>query len=202
MEPNRWHKLMKAFNLANNVSTYDSLLKVYSEKHRHYHTFQHIDACLSHLDKSKNFAQNSQEIEVALWFHDAIYKPYSPNNELKSAIWAKKFLLENKIDKTIADRVYDLIMVTLHNCPTTTIDEVLLVDIDLTILGSQPEVYQVFENNIRKEYRWIPYFYYRKKRKEILQFFLTHARIYQTEYFYNLLEKQARENIQRTLMDL
>ena len=193
---------MKAFNLADNNSTFHSLQQAYSEKHRHYHTQQHINACLLHLDNSINLATNPYEIEIALWFHDAIYQPYSADNELKSALWAKKFLFENNVDKVIITRIYNLIMVTLHNGLINTADEALMIDIDLTILGNHADVYQIFEKNIRKEYRFVPYFLYKKKRAEILQGFLDQARIYHTECFLKLFEKLARKNIQKTLLNL
>ena len=202
MELNRWHKLMRAFNLADNNSVFHSLLQAYSQRHRCYHTSEHINACLIHLDNSNHLATNPYEIEMALWFHDAIYQPYSSDNELKSALLAKKFLLENNVDKTIIARIYNLVMVTLHNGLTSTEDEALMIDIDLTILGSNTDVYQIFEKNIRKEYRFVPYFLYKKKRVEILQGFIKQAKIYQTEYFYKLFEKQARNNIQRILLNL
>jgi len=193
---------MKVFNLADNNSTFHSLQQAYAEKHRHYHTQQHINACLAHLDNSKHLATNPYEIEMALWFHDAIYQPYSSDNELKSALWAKKFLFDNNIDNAIITRVYNLIMVTLHNGLINTTDEALMIDIDLTILGSHADVYQLFEKNIRKEYRFVPYFLYKKKREEILQGFLDQARIYQAECFYTLFEGQARKNIQKALLNL
>ena len=193
---------MKAFNLADNNSIFHSLQQAYSEKHLHYHTQQHISACLAHLDDSNHLATNPYEIEMALWFHDVIYQPYSSDNELKSALWAKNFLLKNNVDKAIIARVYNLIMVTLHNGLINTADEALMIDIDLTILGSHTDIYHIFEKNIRKEYRFVPYFLYKKKRAEILQGFLDQARIYHTEYFYALFEKLARENIQKALLNL
>ena len=202
MELSRWHQLMKVFNLADNNSRFHSLQQAYSEEHRHYHTQQHINACLAHLHNSNHLTPNPYEIEMALWFHDAIYQPYSSDNELKSALLVENFLLENNVEKTIIARIYNLVMVTLHNGLANTEDEALMIDIDLTILGSNADVYNIFEKNIRKEYRFVPYFLYKKKRAEILQGFLKQAKIYQTKYFYTLFEIQARENIQAAILNL
>jgi len=199
MKVKQWHNLMQSFGLEKNQETSEKLTKAYSEKQRHYHTFDHINACLKHLEKVRDLAEKPDEIEMALWFHDAIYKPLSSSNELDSAVWAAKFLTDNHVKQKIIDRVYQLIMVTLHDGFTQTNDQALMIDIDLTILGSPYETYQIFEKNIRKEYRLVPYFIYRKKRKEILQGFLKHDRIYRTNYFYELYETNARENMSHAI---
>jgi len=48
---------------------------------------------------------------------------------------------------------------------------------------------------VRDEYKLVPYFLYRKKRKEILTSFLERERIYQNDFFYDKFETQARANI-------
>jgi predicted metal-dependent HD superfamily phosphohydrolase len=202
MQLSRWQKLMQAFHVDHNEKIYEQLVSYYSQRHRYYHTAKHVEACLNHLDPIHHLTDKPHEIEMALWFHDAIYKPYSSTNELDSANWAKRFLLDNKVDQVICERIYHLVMVTLHNGKANTTDEKLMIDIDLTILGSLPAIYQIFEKNVRKEYRLVPYFLYRKKRKHILQGFLDQKQIYQTEYFRQLFEKQARENIQKVLQNL
>ncbi len=75
-------------------------------------------------------------------------------------------------------------------------------DIDLTILGSSERIYAQFEENVRKEYKWVPYFLYKKKRKEILRSFLDRERIYQTKYFNNKLETQAQINLNNAIASL
>ena len=193
---------MQVFGLPENRLTFDKLIAAYAEKHRYYHTFKHVNACLNHLDKTHNLARYTHEIELALWFHDAIYKPYSKDNELKSAQWAVNFLKQNSVDEKTIARVYQLVLVTLHGIEIKTDDEKLIVDCDLTILGSSPEVYNQFEANVRKEYRLVPYFIYRKKRKEILQMFLKQNWVYQVEYFKDKFEKQARDNLIKTIKNL
>jgi predicted metal-dependent HD superfamily phosphohydrolase len=198
----KWQKLMHAFGFAENRMTFDKLIAAYTEKHRYYHTFEHINACLNHLDKTHDLARYPHEIKLALWFHDAIYKPYSKENELKSANWAVDFLKQNGMDEKTIARVYQLVLVTLHGTKIKTGDEKLIVDIDLTILGSLPKAYNQFEMNVRKEYRFVPFFIYRKKRKEILQVFLEQETIYKVEYFRDKFEKQARKNLTRAIKNL
>ncbi len=204
MEKSRWIDLMKYFNLGDNQQTFAALVNAHAEKHRHYHTSEHINACLSHLDKVHTLAGNAQEIELALWFHDAIYHPYRGDNEIKSAQLAHQFLSDNGVDNEVINCIEQLIMVTLHTEADVSLtgDQALMVDIDLSILGSREGVYEIYEKNIRQEYRFVPFFLYKKKRKEILQMFLDQSRIYHSDHFFDMFEKQARENISKAIRTL
>ena len=56
------------------------LTQRYSEPHRHYHTLEHLDACLRHLAGVQDQLERPQEIACALWFHDAIYAVCASDN--------------------------------------------------------------------------------------------------------------------------
>jgi len=193
---------MAAFGFNANEETYQKLIASYSQKHRHYHTQAHVNACLRHLDRCKSQANNASEIEIALWFHDAVYNPFRGDNELVSAEWAATFLNENGAAEELAQRVHRLIMVTEHDSPTQTQDESLLVDVDLSILGANTEVYDQFEINVRKEYKRIPMFIYKKKRVEVLKGFLERSAIYNNEPLRSELESQARLNLSNAIEQL
>lgn len=195
----RWHALMGALKFKASSDCYDALVSAYSEKHRYYHTVKHIEAMLKHFDSVKDQAERPEELELAIWFHDAIYKPFSKRNELDSAVWAKEFSLSNGYDLEGAERVSGLIMATLHNGEVSAKDQKLIVDIDLTILGSSPEIYEEFERNVRKEYKYVPSLIYRKKRKELLMSFLNRDSIYCSEYFNSRYEDLARVNIGKAI---
>ena len=60
-------------------------------------------------------------------------------------------------------------------------------------------MYDQFERNIRKEYRFVPAFIYRKKRKQLLQGFLAQDSIYYLDDFKSKYEEQARDNIARAI---
>jgi len=202
MDFERWKCLMLKFGISTNESVYQELVCCYGENHRYYHDENHIKAVLKHLDVVSDLAKNPHEIEIALWFHDAIYKPFSSTNELDSADWASQFLVNNNIKQGIADRVHKLIMATIHTAKLESADERLIVDIDLSILGSCSDIYDQFEKNVRKEYRLVPFFLYKKKRKEILKSFLDRDRIYQTDYFKERYEQHARLNLDRAVNNL
>ncbi len=191
----RWQHLMDQFGLSKNQDTFESLVNAHRQSHRHYHTTDHITAALNHLEDVSDFADEPDEIAMALWFHDAVYKPFSSTNEKDSAVWARDFLAANNVPAIRRDRVYELIMATCHNAECTNLDQQLMVDIDLTILGSSPSVYQIFEKAVRMEYRRVPWFLYRSKRKQILNSFLARPRIYYHQWFFDRFEQQARQNL-------
>lgn len=199
MNESRWKSLMSVLGLKNSLDCYRAICEAYTEKHRYYHTTEHIDAMLKHFDIVSDLAEQPAELELSIWFHDAIYKPLSSNNELNSAKWAQEFLLEQNYDEEGIERVFNLIMATLHNGEIEGNDEKLVVDIDLAILGTSPESYDEFERNVRKEYKFVPGVIFRKKRKQLLKSFLHNGSIYNIDYFRKKYESAARKNISRAI---
>ncbi len=198
----RWHALMATLGLPPSDETDRALIAAYAEPQRHYHTSRHIDDCLAKFDASRHLAGEAGEVELALWFHDAVYNPLRGGNELASAEWAARFLREGGAASQRVARVHALIMATQHAVPAATPDAQLLVDIDLSILGADEVAYAEFERNVRREYRWVPYFLYRQKRREILQSFLDRPRIYSLKHFQDRFEAKARKNLRLAIENL
>lgn len=174
---------------------YDILVEAHAEKHRAYHTLDHIAACLNHLDIISGETDHPQEVEMALWFHDAIYQPFSASNEEDSAKWATGWLTEAGAGQKSVRRIEGHILATKSHGSAAALDQQYMLDIDLSILGTSPDIYMEFERNIRREYKRVPGFMFRKKRKAILEGFLDRSVIYLTDHFRGALEKQARSNI-------
>lgn len=202
MEIERWLQLMQAWGFEPNRDTFESLLAAYSKKGRHSHRVEHVGACLRCLDRCVANLESPREVEIALWFHDAIYKPLSSKNEKESADWAASFLSKRGATDAEVARVHRLIMVTRHNAPTQTNDESVLVDIDLSILGADSATYEMFESGVRKEYKLVPFIIYRKKRTEILRSFLERQNIYTSGCFSAEVECQAKENLSNAISKL
>ncbi len=193
---------MSSLGWESHQDTYTQLKTAYNQSHRHYHTLKHIKACLTHLEHVKTSLENTNTIELALWFHDAVYKPFSTTNEQDSANWAVEFFKSNGASQEMCDRVQRLILLTASHKEAMDIEEQLMLDIDLSILGSSADVYEQYEKAIRQEYIKVPYFIYRKKRKQILSQFLNDEKIFKHEYFYERLETQARRNLSKALITL
>jgi len=202
MNNDRWLDLMNSLGFDENAETYQALYDAYTEPHRRYHTIEHISAMLKHLELAVDRVRQPSLVELALWFHDAIYAPFSSNNEADSAAWAVQFLKDNHASDKNIDVVFDLILATEHTSQASTHDQALLVDIDLSILGTPEDVFKQFEKDIRFEYKRVPYFLYKKKRKAVLQSFLDRDAIYQTTFFLDKFETRARHNIELALQQL
>src|SRR5688572_30449145 len=86
----------------------------YSEPHRKYHTFRHLDECFQKLTELRPEAAHPYEVELALWFHDAIYEKRSSQNEAQSAELASTVMREVGTPAESVTRVKELIMATRH----------------------------------------------------------------------------------------
>jgi len=128
------------------------VMRRYAEPHRSYHTTRHLDECFAKLDEARQHADRLYEIELALWFHDAVYDVRGSDNEERSASWAQAVVLAAGLDTSVEGRVRDLILATRHDVSPPAGDAALLVDVDLAILGSPVERFDEYEHQVRQEY--------------------------------------------------
>lgn len=199
----RWQSVWRQLGASNSgEDLYLQLVACYSEPHRTYHTIQHLNECLKHLESMCSLADHPDEVEVALWFHDAIYDTTKKDNEKRSADWARESVLAGGVSSEKADRIYELIMATLHNAVPVGRDAEILVDIDLGILGSKADRFAEYEVQVREEYSWVPESLYRAARRKILEQFESRESIYSTKPFRSKYEARARDNISRSLAHL
>ncbi len=198
-----WHQIWTGLGIGDaDPALLPALLARYSEPHRKYHTLEHLDACLGNFALVRDHATHPSEVELALWFHDAIYEIPARGNERQSADWARAALVGAGAAPEVAQRVHALVMVTCHDRLPQTSDEALLLDVDLAILGAPPVLFDVYEAQIGAEYCSVPEPVRRSRRQRILQGFLDRERIFHSEYFGNRLEAQARNNLVRSITAL
>lgn len=180
----------------------DRLKQAYSEPQRKYHTTQHLQECVKTVEPYLGRATHPAEVEVALWFHDAIYDPRGKDNEARSAAWAQTELASADVEAEVIGRVHSLIMATCHTALPQGPDQQLLVDIDLSILGAPRSRFVEYEEQVRKEYSWVPTFLFRRKRRGILKEFLARKPIYNTPELRTRLEEAARANLEFSVKQL
>ena len=181
------------------------LMNAWAEPHRHYHDQRHLRECLALWARWRDHSPGAGEVAIALRFHDAIYDPHASGNELNSAAWAARSIVRAGADSDTAQRVHDLVMATQHDAPAalgSSLDARLLVDIDLSILGSPVERFERYDQDVRKEYAWVPGFRYQEARAQVLQGFLDRPQLYHGEHAVALLEAQARINLAAALSRL
>jgi len=181
------------------ATLFEELIARYSEPHRRYHTVRHLDECFEKLEELEAEAERLGEIELALWFHDAIYDVRRHDNEAKSADWARAVAIEAGVAGSAADRIHALVMSTAHDAVPSRQDERILVDVDLSILGAPPQRFDEYERQIREEYSWVPEEPFRAKRREILERFLARPQIFATRTFVERYEALARANLARSV---
>jgi predicted metal-dependent HD superfamily phosphohydrolase len=195
----RWLRLWHSARCSGNGAVwYEKLKQAYAEPQRHYHNQQHISECLAEFDGAKHLSQQPAAVELALWFHDAVYDPKAADNEERSAALAGNCLEIGGLPK-LAESVRELIMATKFHNAAVGSDSSLMVDVDLTILGQGAERFTEYEAQIREEYRWVPDPVFKPKRAEILQRFLERTRIYTTDFLATKYEQQARRNLANSI---
>ncbi|HLX69941.1 MAG TPA: hypothetical protein VKV04_09975, partial [Verrucomicrobiae bacterium] len=180
---------------------YERLKTAYASPGRRYHNHRHISDCLAEFEAARGLAKQPAAVELALWFHDAVYDSTAADNEERSAALAKE-CLDSAGRADLSQTVAGLVMATkLHNAIAGT-DAALVVDVDLSILGQDERRFAEYEAGIRVEYAWVAQKVFNAKRAEILQGFLKRPRIYATEHFWSKYEVLARRNLERAIKGL
>src|ERR1035437_1174583 len=128
------------------------------ESHRFYHNWNHIKDMVFLADEYNTL---TEDLLLAILFHDIIYDPKKTDNEEQSAELFKKFFPE-KTD------VYNAILETKTHIATTDLSY-QLNQLDLKILSSGLNNFMYFEDKIFKEYKFVDYKIYKEKRIEILE---------------------------------
>ena len=178
------------------------LQRAYHEPHRVYHDARHLADCLKQFDCVRDQAIAPMQVEIAIWYHDAVYDPRATDNEARSAALARRDLQAARMLPSRIEMIDDLIMATKHDGAAETPDAALLVDIDLSILGRSREEFEHYDRTIREEYAWVPEDQYRAGRSAVLERFLARPAIYSTPWFKARYELAARRNLALALEQL
>ena len=155
----------------------------WSDPQRAYHGTTHLVDCLEQLDAAPGEGADRRIVEAALWFHDAVYDPRATGNEARSAAWASRALGGVGIPGgggTRGRAARSCSPATPHPRPTRRPPH---CDVDLSILGRDPDEFYEFERRIRAEYAWVPEATYRAVRAEILTGFLHRSPLFLTQPF-------------------
>ncbi|MEM1424452.1 MAG: N-methyl-D-aspartate receptor NMDAR2C subunit [Planctomycetota bacterium] len=182
--------------------TFELVRTMYEHPPRTYHTLEHIAHCLRVFDRVTMLADHPDALEFALWLHDAVYIPERHDNEARSADGAGMIAGLLGCPPDFAEEVRSLVLVTKHDsCPVGG-DAALVADIDLAILGAEPDAYEQYRRQIRNEFVFADEEQYRQGRAAALHKFLDRPHIYANPYIRGVLEQQAIENLQTELDDL
>ena len=182
-------------------ATYGRLSELYGEPHRHYHTLNHIRHCLREFDRAAALMDEPDAVEMALWFHDAIYQPGARDNERRSADLFRQWT-DGRLNLAFQQRVDDLIMATTHREPPGQDDAGFVVDIDLSSFGLPWEACERDGRLIRAEFTGFADDQYYSGHLRFLQALQNRPTFFNTEFFQQRYESAARENLARIITDL
>ncbi len=149
----------------------------------------------------------------AVLYHDAIYRPGRSDNETASARLALAHI--ERWPQAVAvdpERIVALIELTarhgrlrrdaLISADTTHIeidDTLHFLDCDMAILGAPAPQFDAYNRAIAEEYRAVPRWLYRRKRRQFFRMLLDADRIFLSDFFRDRFEATARANLLRTL---
>ena len=131
------------------------LLARWAETHRKHHTVTHLHEMLDAIgllaDAGIEF--DREAVELAAWFHDAVYEIGRDDNEDRSAELARELLASSPF----RDEVARLVLVTkTHEVADDDVNGAVLSDADLSVLGSDAFRYRSYAAAVRDEYAGVP----------------------------------------------
>jgi predicted metal-dependent HD superfamily phosphohydrolase len=197
-----WVRLLSRFNVepAPAYPIFDRLIEAYQETHRHYHNLEHINEVLKVAGKLADQSESLLTIQLAIWFHDAVYDATRTDNERRSAELARELLLPVNVDPAIVETVERLILATAIDAITPEhADGKIMLDADRSILGADPKRYQRYVDGIRKEYQHVSDELWRAGRGKLLQHWLDQPRLFLTERMHSVGDEPARTNLRAEL---
>ncbi|HXH53209.1 MAG TPA: hypothetical protein VNH53_07260 [Sphingomicrobium sp.] len=176
----------------------------YAEPGRHYHDQRHLDDCLAQLDTLHDLSDRDRLLlSWAILWHDAVYEPRRRDNEERSAELAHREMVACGVPQQDAAEVARLIRLTQsHKADSSDRLGALMVSIDLSILGADPDRYRAYVQGVRREYAHVPDAMWQAGRSELLKRFLAADPLYPDPGYRERLEAQARGNMQEELSSL
>jgi predicted metal-dependent HD superfamily phosphohydrolase len=204
---NAWVKLVDRFKVSpvDAYPVFDVLVAAYSAPERHYHNLEHLGEMFKVAGRLAVHTDDVAALQLAIWFHDAVYDPRANDNEFRSGELAVDLLGPIGVPASTIERVVRLIHATTHhdaNLPPPDRDTATLLDADLAILGATEDRYARYASAIRKEYAWVPDPDYQKGRSSVLSRFLARPRLFCHTIMFEEGEARARANMTAELQQL
>jgi predicted metal-dependent HD superfamily phosphohydrolase len=161
-----------------------------------YHTPYHV-MNIFHTADSMGIALNADE-RLAIWFHDAIYRAGSKENETQSVLFMES-LLHYISDVNIMCGAKLIIEDTARHLDDKPVysHSSRMMDLDMAGFAADEESFAIQNDCIEKEFLENGYSFVDVIRGRInfLEALQSKDKIYRTEQFIDTMEKRARENI-------
>ena len=203
----RWRALLAPYGAP--AALVDAALAGIAARHaelaRRYHTLEHVAEVLDVVDDLADLADDATAVRLAAWLHDVVYDPTAPagSNEAASAAFAARMLPSLGVPTATVATTVRLIELTAGHAPAAADpDGAVLADADLAILGSVPERYRRYRDDVRAEYAHVPDDAWRTGRAAVLRDFLDRPRLYRTDPAHTRFDAPARANLTAELSTL
>ena len=174
------------------------LRRAWGGSERRYHGLEHLADCLRELDRATPEAGVADPVELALWYHDAVYEPRRGDNEERSAELLISHAVDLAIPQPTATRAAELVRATKHTGPGPAARHAafdLVHDVDMSILGSDVLRFMDYEYAVEEEYASMPALAYELGRGRFLASLLAAPSIYRSSGFRERYEERARSQI-------
>jgi predicted metal-dependent HD superfamily phosphohydrolase len=190
-----WRRCLLDQAVDNSAAIHQQLVNSYNEPQRVYHTLNHIDHCLAHFDKIKIDLENPDAVELAIWYHDVIYKPGATDNERLSADLFME-TTQDHFNDSLRHTICQHIMATLHNSSEIdNNDTKFMVDIDLSSFGLPWPEFSADSDKLRQEMSAMSDEDYYRKQAAFQKKLMNRPRFFKSDYFYDNYEDLARQNL-------
>lgn len=197
-----WVRTLERYRVApaDAYPAFDVLVAAYSAPERFYHNLEHLTEVFRVVERLNSIVEDPNALQLAVWFHDAVYDARAKDNEARSGELAVDLLGPIGVPASAIERVVRMIWATAHAAdPPGDRDTQVLLDADLAILGASEGRYARYAADIRKEYAWVPDDDYRTGRMSVLNRFLALPRIYHSDIMFAEGEERARTNLRAEL---
>lgn len=204
-----WSALIRSFNPhveeLQAARVFRDLTARYSEPARFYHGLPHVNDLLLLGKEHESTLENPGLVNLSFWLHDAIYDPTSKTNEEDSEAYAREILPDLGVSSLITDQTGGFILASkTHVLPpdqNDNTDLAFFIDADLSILAADPVRYELYLQQIRREYLHMDVAAGRQRRVNFLRGMLGRDRIFVSTQLAHL-EEQARQNMERELSSI
>ena len=183
------------------------LMAAYQAPARAYHNWDHITYLLAEFRRLSPEWAHPEAVLTAIYWHDVVYEPTSQTNEADSAALMRD-RLAGRAEPGVIDAADALILATAKHetppdmPPLLAADCALFLDMDMSILGAAPEVFDAYDRAIRQEFAVFPDDIYRPRRAKVLSGFLVRERLFLTDAYHLSHDAPARENLRRAISRL
>ncbi len=195
-----WSRCATLGNSTDVCALFARLLRHYQEPHRRYHTPGHVTHCLREFDSARAHMTEPDAVELAIWFHDAIYDARAHDNEAASAAFFEREA-KGDMPESLRHLVHDLIMITTHTTLPSTNDECFIVDIDLSGFGLPWQEFIADSAAVRAEFSHQSDAEFIPRHRAFIESLLKRKEFCFTAFFREKHEQIARSNIERYLAE-